>query len=42
MMEETFLVNVVKEKLCYVSLDFTKDMHQTKCFPSVLRLLGGF
>jgi actin-related protein 6 len=31
MMEETFLVNIVKEKMCYVSLDFINDMHETKC-----------
>jgi actin-related protein len=31
MMEETFLVNIVKEKMCYVSLDFIEDMHETKC-----------
>lgn len=30
MMEETFLVNIVKERMCYVSLDFIEDMHETK------------
>jgi hypothetical protein len=30
MMEDTFLVNIVKERMCYVSLDFTGDMHETK------------
>jgi len=30
MMEDTFLVNIVKERMCYVSLDFIADMHKTK------------
>ncbi len=30
MMDETFLMNIVKEKLCYVSQDFVADMHRTK------------
>jgi len=30
MMEETFLMNVVKEKLCYVSTDFVNDLHETR------------
>lgn len=30
MMEETFLVNDIKEKLCYVSLDYLSDLAVTK------------
>jgi len=30
MMEETFLVNIIKERTCFVSLDFVKDMNETK------------
>jgi len=30
MMEETFLMNVVKERLCYVSLNFMQDLELTK------------
>jgi len=30
MMEETYLMNVIKEKVCYVPLDFERDMNITK------------
>lgn len=30
MMDEQYLINILKEKLCYVSLDFVKDMEITK------------
>ncbi len=28
-MEETYLVNLIKEKLCYISLDFLRDLELT-------------
>jgi len=30
MMEETFLINIIKEKLCYVSQNFLHDLALTK------------
>ena len=30
MMDENYLVNLIKEKLCYVSLDFLEDLKITK------------
>ena len=30
MMDEQYLINILKENLCYVSLDFVKDMEITK------------
>jgi hypothetical protein len=30
MMEETFLINIIKEKLCYVSQNFLQDLASTK------------
>jgi hypothetical protein len=30
MMDETHLINAVKQRLCYVSLDFLKELEQFK------------
>jgi actin-related protein 6 len=29
-MDETYLINLIKERLCYVSLDFLKDLEITR------------
>jgi hypothetical protein len=38
MVEETYVMNIVKEKLCYVSQDFLADLAITKTYG--LRSLG--
>ncbi len=30
MMDETWLINIIKERLCYISLDFLRDLEITR------------
>jgi actin-related protein 6 len=36
MMDETYLMNHVKEKLCYVSSDYHRDLNQSKLYDIVI------